>query len=160
MSTTLLTINPTMLFKTSKGSKYYISPEMTTQRIKSLHVGHDKDDVGLQEVSDKTVYVSNEVARSVTAKTTGYFWLCFHHEKLIKVHSFDGKITPLGQVEYSTVPQVGLCPVEFWKFQDIGRDVLHPRLLHVGNEIVSIEPVYTLARELYERDVAEGRVNF
>ena len=157
MSGTNLSIQPTMLFRTLKGSKYYVGSKSSTQRIKSLHSG---EVAGYKEASDMTVYVSREVADSVASKTAGSFWLCFHRERLIKIHSLDGKVTPVEMVEYSTVPQVGLCPVQFWKFRNIGCEIMHPRFLHIGNEIVSIEPVYLVARELYERDLANGRVNF
>lgn len=125
MRTTSLTIEPYMLFETSKGSKYYVGKKLRTQRNKSFHPEHGEDDTGWKEATDMAVFVPTAVAKEIAPKIFGSFWLCFHQGKLVLVSKLNGLVTPLKRIEYSSVPEKGLCPVEFWSFRNLGHDVFY-----------------------------------
>jgi len=129
------------VFETARGSKYFVTNQFRTQRNKSLHLEHGTKDVGWKEPTDMTVYVSSELAKEVAPKIFGSFWLCFREGGLFLVSKLNGQVKPLKRLEYSSSPEIGLCPVDFWKFTDLGYKVFYPSKIHVGNQIVSIQSV-------------------
>lgn len=141
-------------FETSQGSVYTVHEDGTTTRNKSLHQGHDPNDVGVKDRSHVTIYVdpahASDLSGAGLITPPGHkgFRLVIHGDK------DGGKATLLGwntkekrwgiapggaDVPYTTIPQIGKSPVEGWK---LTKDVLpgHDgyRSQHAGNPITKL----------------------
>lgn len=107
-------------FQTAKGSSYVFSNGRTF-RTKAAHVGHYPDDVGKKQQSEKTVFISPDLAREIgmwqTSSSTKkrvvlfgdrLFLLSISKEK----HGLD-KIYADNRL--SLQPEIGLSPLELWQ---------------------------------------------
>lgn len=109
-------------FTTSQGSTYTISGE-STQRTKTLHVGHDPKDVGLKRPSDRTVYLEEEGAREVgmwnTLNASGKHIIVHGDEVwLTSMNPKENKRGRDGRFKFSTEAEVGKSPLELWDRSD------------------------------------------
>jgi hypothetical protein len=125
---------------TEKGSVYTVNNK-STQRIKKKRMAHGND-FGLKEMSDITIYISEEAGRAVASHvslarefaptfilTEDYLFLVF--KKNNKWEFVEVKIN------YSLTPDMNLTPVEFWGLEKnkVGHS---PTKYHVGNKIIKI----------------------
>jgi len=134
-------------YKTSLGSTYDVGESKglqiedwySTIRTKSIHAGHEKEDVGKKRDSHLTLYIdkkdSGQMGMPENIKT--YVMIinnAMYHTDIKK----DGKIGKFyGPVFYSTIPVKGSHPMELWgPFKHNG--ILGFKNWHNGNEIVEI----------------------
>lgn len=131
-------IEPTHLFQTAKGSTYASFPEQNSVRFKTLHPGHDPEDVGLQPRSIKTVYVDPVHAIDIGGmlRTPEQAVHMIPHPTIprtlaLKRYADYGpsKAGSLaGQYPFEVTPQLGLRPVE----------IMPDGRIHFGNDIVDL----------------------
>jgi len=137
-------------FQTAQGSVYVVYADGTTERNKSLHVGHDSDDVGTKERSARTLYFSSSAAPLSTAGLSGVgsrgsrLLVKDQAATLVTWRDHDqrwGVTASANRVPFTTTPGVGLYPLELWNRAD---DAEFPgyevyRSMHAGNAIVSMD---------------------
>jgi hypothetical protein len=110
------------IFKTAKGSEYFVMPDGTTIRNKSPHPEHPGD-VGWQEPSQRTLYITpehaNELGGLFQATTTFGKRIAMLPDGRVGVQYTQGPSR--GKFERRTVgrpldgPQVGAMPLELWR---------------------------------------------
>lgn len=119
-------------FKTAKGSTYEVRGQSTT-RNKTPHEGHDPNDVGLKPPSERTIYVDPETAEDVAFHTglnaEAKPKVFIEGDKLVRTSRYGKGWEKEKRMEhsFSTEPQVGWVPIEFWKGK-----------IHVGNTITEL----------------------
>ncbi len=123
-------------FKTSQGSTYTVGPDGGTIRNKASHIGHDPADVGAKDKSDRTVYVSPESGKALGMHGTlsGEKRIVERNGKLYaasKNAAGEWGVSPSEKEghAFTTTPEVGKSPVEFWKGGD---------KWHAGNPIIEV----------------------
>lgn len=131
-------------FKTAKGSIYFVQPNGQTLRDKAYRPEHGVAEQGVQPLSERTVYVTQEGLRLL-----GEFQRQMIHKKRIvffdqqrmgiQLLSGDEKGKFRSVTPYSTTPEVGLTPVELWN--DGNR-------VHFGNTIVEVTTAADAGRKL------------
>jgi hypothetical protein len=109
-------------FTTSRGSTYEFDAGRS-RRNKSLHQYHDISDVGMKEISDRTVFIDQQFAREIgmwgsssaekkrIVLAAGKVYLLSWNAAAGK-HGMDKIISTNA---FSTIPVVGKCPLELWK---------------------------------------------
>lgn len=133
-------------FQTEKGSVYKYFSDHTTSRFKAKRYGHD--DFGQKEKSDKTIYVSHDVAPALTAAGLQNLGgkgarviLKGNLASLITWNKSQDKwgISPSAKnIPYSLLPGIDLSPIELWgRSNDIPGYEAY-RLMHAGNRIVAM----------------------
>jgi hypothetical protein len=134
-------IEPVQVFKTDRGSIYWVAEDGRTQRYKVTHVGHDPADVGYKRPSRKTVYVDFDEGvgligdfvwgiRNILITSWALYGTYLRGDKLI-----------LGEpIYYENEPQLGKAPFEFWELIQNEHGTF-PEVAHIGNKIVSIEKI-------------------
>lgn len=141
-------------FKTAKGSIYTIDGQ-STQREKSYHPEHGKDDVGVKKPSAVTYYTDEQGSQLLGL---GGLEMPKGADAVIRVaDNGDGTFTgehlyynPVRKewqnhtknypkITLKTNPEVGLHPVELWKPEKISDTVTGYRNSHAGNKIVEIQ---------------------
>ena len=131
---------PANRFTTAQGSTYEVHEDGTTTRTKSPHQGHDPKDAGLKPRSQKTFYVSPEVAQQVgmwnTLEADGKR-IVIQGDKvtLISKNPKTGAHGRDGRYDVSNTPQPGLHPLELWDADSNG----WYRGNHPGSAITSID---------------------
>lgn len=133
-------------FKTEKGSVYKYYSDYTTERFKAKRYGHD--DFGQKERSDKTIYVSHDVAPALTAAGLQNLGgkgarviLRGNLASLITWNKSQNKwgMSPSAKnIPFYMSPEIGLSPIELWGMVDDVPGYEAYRLMHAGNRIVAI----------------------
>lgn len=132
------------VFKTAKGSTYYVQSNGKTLRDKAYRPEHGVAEQGIQPLSERTVYVDkegllalSEFQRQMNHKKR----IVFFDQQRIGIQLLSGElegkfrsVTP-----YSVSPEVGLTPVELWN---------NGNRVHFGNTIVEVTQVADVGRKL------------
>lgn len=127
---------PIVGFKTAKGSVYTINEEGQTTRDKAERPEHPGQK-GVQPTSVKTVYVAPDAVSGlgiVQAEGKTKYGLAFDSEtnsvaaKILNGPD-KGKLVRDTVVPYSTTPEVGMVPVEYWGDR---------KTIHFGNPITEV----------------------
>lgn len=134
-----------MGFTTTQGSFYAMDELGRTTRTKTLHPGHDRADVGIKTISDKTIYVRPEDAQrigmhnSLNREARAMILLIQNHILLISWNELELRWGKYGTpIPYSEKASIGMSPVELWGLSD-GFGGLVPKKNHPGNPIVSFQ---------------------
>ncbi|WP_052350572.1 LPD38 domain-containing protein [Paenibacillus gorillae] len=132
-------------FKTSKGSTYTLGENGSTQRTKTLHEGHNPNDVGLKTPSQLTVYVDKDVAKligshgSLNKEADPRVVLGPDGMYLVSKNSSTGRWGWHGdKIPYTSEPEVGKSPIEFWNITQDAEVGAYSKKYHAGNDIVEI----------------------
>lgn len=153
---------PVSVFKTSQGSVYQFDGT-TTVRNKSLHKMHDSSDVGLKSRSEKTIFISPDLATEIGMWNTGSnsgkkVVLSEGRVYLLSDNSKTGKPgidKIISDANYSDNPSIGKSPLELWEKDNRGMYSNN----HPGNKIVEIEPENRKPVSVSNRDYALGIIN-
>lgn len=134
-------------FTTEKGSVYTIDEQGRTQRTKSAHAGHDKDDVGLKEASDQTFFVDPEHAQligmhnSLDKSAKPRVLIRDNYALLVSWNAKENRWGRHGEpIPLSNSPTMGRSPLEVWGMKhdkELGGMV--PSKNHPGNKITELQ---------------------
>ncbi len=128
-------------FETAQGSTYAVNGQSTT-RNKSQHAGHDPQDMGLKEPSEKTVYVDPKLATEIGAWNTlsaggKRIRIAGDQIQLLSKNPRTGQLgidRTINNPAFTTAPELGKSPLELWKSDERGMYASN----HPGNAIVRI----------------------
>lgn len=127
-----------IMFQTSRGSKYVWDPRSkTTTRWKSFHPEHGaKQKTGLQDASDKTIFIKSESGfefADVLGWKNERFFLFYTTKSKIYLVMKDGTLSdPVG---FGWNPRPGTYPLEFWGITKRPDGYKSAKIVHLGNEI-------------------------
>lgn len=123
-------------FQTAKGSTYVVNADGTTTRNKAFRPEHGESEQGLQETSQRTIYLDSnglDALREFQAKGASSKSLVLIQGGLVGIRYVSGP--SMGKIErrsitpYLSAPAIGLTPVETWK---------EGRVVHFGNLITCV----------------------
>ena len=143
--------NNIVIFTTAKGSKYQFNCRQT-RREKSFHQLHDPKDVGIKEVSQRTIFIYQNFASEIgmwgSSSSRKKRIIVDNRRQQIHLLSWNDTANKFGRDKiissntFSNTPAIGLCPLELWQRDEtpypwLKTDMEVYKVRHPGNQIIS-----------------------